>query len=117
MAASNVATLKTTEQEIAREALDLQVRLNELQVELNEKKEELRSLANGTKKEIVVEGVGKINISAPFGGSEKPILVFDEERLNKIPELRAKLIDKGVAKEDVKKVPASAAKVTIKPNV
>jgi microsomal dipeptidase-like Zn-dependent dipeptidase len=110
-------TLEATEQDVARAALDLQARMNELKGELGSKKEELRKLANGTKKEIVVEGIGKVNISAPFEGSEKPILVFDEERLNKIPELRQKLIDKGVAKEDVKKVPATAAKVTIKPNV
>jgi hypothetical protein len=110
-------TLEATEQDVARAALDLQARMNELKGELDSKKEELRKLANGTKKEIVVEGIGKVNISAPFEGSEKPILVFDEERLNKIPELRQKLIDKGVAKEDVKKVPATAAKVTIKPNV
>lgn len=110
-------TIEATEQEVARAALDLQARMNELKTELDARKEELRGLANGKKKEIVVEGIGKINVSAPFEGSETPILVFDEERLNQIPELRAKLIDKGVAKEDVKKVPATAAKVTIKPNV
>lgn len=110
-------TLEATEQEVARAALDLQARMNELKADLDARKQELRNLANGQKKEIVVEGLGKVNISAPFEGSETPILVFDEERLNKIPELRAKLIDKGVAKEDVKKVPATAAKVTIKPNV
>jgi len=111
------SSLEATEQEVARSTLDIQARMNGLKTELEAKKLELRELANGQKKEIIVDGVGKINISAPFGGSEKAILVFDEERLNQSPELRKKLIEKGVAKEDVKKVPASAAKVTIKPNV
>ena len=111
------ATIEATEQEIARAALTLQAQINQFTEQLKTRKEELRNLANGQKKEIVVEGVGKVNISAPFAGSETPILVFDEERLNQSPDLRKKLIEKGVAKEDIKKVPASAAKVTIKPNV
>ena len=111
------ATIEATEQEIARSALTLQAEINQATEQLKTRKEELRDLANGQKKEILVEGVGKINISAPFAGSETPVLIFDEERLNKSPEHRQKLIEKGVAKESVKKVPASAAKVTIKPNV
>lgn len=114
---TGTSTITDTEQGIARAALDLQSRMTELKNELNSRKEELRGLANGQKKEIVVEGVGKINISAPFAGSETPILVFNEEKLTDLPDLRQKLIQKGVAKEDVKKVPATAAKVTIKPNV
>ena len=106
-----------TEQKLAQKALDVQTHINILNVEMKNSKEELRELANGQKKEIIVEGVGKINISAPFAGKETPILVFNEEKLNESPELRAKLIQKGVATEDVKKVPATAAKVTIKPNV
>ena len=87
------ASLEATEQEVARSALDIQAQINGLTAELKSKKVELRELANGQKKEIVVEGVGKINVSAPFGGSEKAILVFDEERLNQSPELRKKLIE------------------------
>jgi hypothetical protein len=113
----SAGTIETTEQEIAKAALDLHSRMDELKKELDARKQELRGLANGQKKEIVVEGVGKINISAPFEGKETPVLVFDEERLKGSPDLRAKLIEKGVAREDVKKVPATAAKVTIKPNV
>ena len=110
-------TIEMTEQEIAHSAITLQAQINQLTKQLDVRKKELRDFANGQKREIVVEGVGKINISAPFGGSETPILVFDEERLNQSPDLRKKLIEKGVAREDVKKVSASAAKVTIKPNV
>jgi len=110
-------TMVTAEIELATSTLEIQARINELTDELKGKKNELRDLANGLKKEIVVEGVGKINVSAPFEGSEKPILIFNEERLVGSPELRQKLIEKGVAEESVKKVPASVAKVTIKPNV
>ena len=108
---------KETEQEIASSAISLQDQINKFTVQLDVRKEELRKLANDHKKESVVEGAGKVNISAPSAGSETKILIFDEERLNKSPELRQKLIEKGVAKESVKKVSASAAKVTIKPNV
>lgn len=114
---ASLTEARTAEQELARLAIDIQFRMNGLKTELDAKKIELREIANGRKKEIIVEGVGKINVSAPSEGSETPILVFDEERLNTIPALRAKLIEKGVAKEDVKKVSASVAKVTIKPNV
>lgn len=112
-----MSAVTSSEQEVARAAIELQVRLNEIQEELNSKKEELRVIANGKKKEIIVTGLGKVNISAPFEGKETQVLVFDEARLNEIPELRHKLIEKGVAREEIKKVPATAAKVTIKPNV
>ena len=104
-------------QDLAKEALDLQVKVNELAKALDEKKEELREFANGKKMNITVEGVGKIDITEPREGSETPILIFDEERLAVLPELRQKLIDKGVAKEDVRKVAPARASVRIKPNV
>lgn len=107
----------TAEQNVARSAIELQIQLDNIQKKLNEQKEELRSMANGHKKEIIVEGVGKVNISTPFGGKESKILIFNEEKLDKFPELKSKLIEKGVAKEELKKTPASVAKVTIKPNV
>lgn len=115
-------TTTMTEQELIQraigiKAIDIQAEMNALKSKLDSVKSELREFANGSKKEIQVEGYGKINISSPFGGSEKPILVFDEERLNQSPDLRKKLIEKGIAKEDVKKVAATKAKVTIKPNV
>jgi len=109
--------ITVTEQELAQRAIGIQADMNALKAQLDSMKSELRIFANGSKKEIQVEGYGKINVSAPFGGSETPILVFDEERLNQSPDLRKKLIEKGIAKEDVKKVAASKAKVTIKPNV
>lgn len=111
------AKLETAEQELATNAIEAQRQINQLTAVLNDLKEELRHIANGYKKDITVDGVGKINISAPFGGKETPVLVIDEERLNQSPDLRSKLIDKGIAKQEIKKVAASVAKVTIKPNV
>jgi hypothetical protein len=112
-----LAKQKVLEQELACLALSTQAEMNALKIKLDAVKAELRTFANGSKKEIQVEGHGKINVSAPFGGSETPILVFDEERLNQSPDLRKKLIEKGIAKEDIKKVAATKAKVTIKPNI
>ena len=102
---------------LATKAITMQAEMNRLKEQLDAVKVELREIANGSKKEITVQESGKINISAPFAGSEKSILVFDEERLNQSPDIRKKLIEKGIAKADIKKVAASKAKVTIKPNV
>ena len=104
-------------QDLAKAALDLQVKSVELAAELDAKKEELRDLANGKKMHIVVEGLGKVDITEPRDGSEKVVMIFDEERLKGMPELRAKLIEKGVAKEDVKKTAPARASVRLKPNV
>lgn len=113
----SILSTEKIEHGIARDAILLQVEFNKIQMRLDSYKQRLRDLANGNSKEIVVEGVGKINISVPFAGKTTPVLIFDEEKLNKVPELRAKLINHGVAKESIKTVPASQAKVTIKPNV
>lgn len=102
---------------IATQALNLQAQINELTSKLNDKKDELRDIANDNKMEIVVDGIGKVNVSTPRAGGERIVLTFDEKRLAQIPELKSKLIEKGVAKEEVKKIPAAKASVTIKPNV
>jgi len=104
-------------QDLAKEALELQIQSQELADKLDAKKEELRDLANGKKMNITVEGLGKIDVTEPRQGSEKVVLTFDEERLKTVPELRQKLLDKGVAKEEVKKTPPARASVRIKPNV
>ena len=103
--------------QVATEALELQRQVDKLLGELEAKKDELREIANGNKLEIVIEGLGKINVSTPREGSEKVILTVNEERLSKSPELKAKLIEAGVAKEELKKVAPARASVTIKPNV
>lgn len=131
-------------QDLAKEALQLQSQMDELTKELNEKKDELRSLANGKKLNIVVEGIGKVDITEPRAGSDKVTFSFDEDKLGKVPELRKKLVDVGIAKEvlvindeklakaatlkvkllekgvmteETKKVSAAKASVRIKPNV
>ena len=136
----SVATV--AQQELAREALELQAKFNEASEQLEAKKEELRVLANGRILNIVVEGTGKVDITAPRAGSEKAVLSFNEDRvtdvlrkklvesgvakevlvindkkLAKIPDLQQKLVEKGVLEEEIKKVSAAKASVRIKPNV
>lgn len=103
------------ELKIATEALAIQKQLNQLNDQLSKIKETLRELAQGKTKEIVVDGVGRVNISIPFAGSETDILVLDERKLIDDPELRQRLVEEGIAKQDVKRVPSCVAKVTIKP--
>lgn len=102
---------------VATQALELQKQIDHLSKQLEEKKEELRDIANGNKMELVIEGLGKVNVSTPREGSEKVILTVNEERLKKSPELKAKLIEVGIAKEEIKKTAPARASVTIKPNV
>lgn len=102
---------------IAARALELQKRVNVLVTELDSVKDELRGLANGNKLKIVVEGSGVVEVSSPREGSEKIVLTFDEEKLKQIPDLKSKLLEKGVVKETISKVSAAKASVSIKPNV
>lgn len=112
-----MATVANGVQELARHALELQAEILRLQSQLNEDKDGLRAAANGNKLELTIEGVGEVRVSKPREGSEKIVLTLDEDRLNQVPELRGKLLETGVAKEEVKKTPAAKASVTIKPNV
>jgi hypothetical protein len=130
--------------EIATEALKLQIQLNIITIELETQKDILRELANSKTMRIVVEDLGKIDVTVPRVGSQKVELNINEEKLQKIPELREKLIEKGIAKqvlvvdeakliaapdlkqklidkglvqEQVKMVSAAKASVRIQPNV
>ena len=105
------------DQELAEAALRLQIKVDEAQAELDEKKEELRKLANGGKLRIVVEGLGKVDITEPRKGSEKIVLTIDEEKIAKVERLKDLLIKKGVAKEEVKQTSPAKASVKITPNV
>ncbi len=107
----------STREDHAHRALELFIQISELQTRLETEKDALRDAANGNKLEIVVSGLGKVNVTSPRSGSEATVLMFDEERLNQNPALRAKLIEKGIAKEEIKKVPPAKASVTVKPNV
>jgi len=129
---------------IATEALDLQIELNSITKTLDEKKERLRELANGQTLQVVVENLGKVNITAPRVGTQKVELNINEDKVQKIPELRDKLIEKGIAKqvlivdkdkllavselkekliskgfvqEQIKMISAAKASVRIQPNV
>ena len=77
----------------------------------------MRDLAAGDKLEIEVQGKGVVRVTKPRSGSEKMVLTFNKEVLEKSPELKKKLIDKGVAKEELKRTPPAVASVSIKPNV
>lgn len=112
-----MSTTTDSREIVATQALELQKQIDGLTKQLNEKKEELRDIANGNKLEVTIEGLGKINVSTPRSGSEKVVLTFDEKRLAAIPELKSKLIEKGIAKEEIRKTPDAKASVTIKPNV
>jgi hypothetical protein len=101
----------------AKIALELFIQIQGLQQRLEAEKDAIRDLANGNKLEIVVAGLGKVNVTAPRAGSETTVLVFDEERLAENPTLRVKLLEKGIAKEEVKKTSPAKASVTVKPNV
>lgn len=112
-----MTTSTMTKDELARTALDLYIKIAKFEKELDGYKDELRSLANGNKLDIEISGLGSIIVGSPRVGSESIVLVFDESKLDKASELRAKLIAKGIAKEEVKKVSPAKASVTIKPNV
>jgi len=103
--------------ELARRAIVLQAQIDTLSEELASVKGKLRLAALGRTKEILVEGVGKVHISAPFAGSEKTILVLNDERINTDPDLRQRLLDDEVIMHQIKKVSASVARVTIKTNI
>ncbi len=110
------AALKSPEK-IAERAIDLSVKIAELTKDLEKYKEQLREFANGNTLELVVDGKGKVNVTRPRSGSESVVLEFNKDKLEKFPELRAKLLEKGVCEEKVKKVSPAAASVNIKANV
>jgi len=131
-------------QEIATSALNLQIQLDTITAELEEQKEVLRQLADNKVLRIVVENLGKIDITAPRVGTQKIELEINEDKLQKVPalrqaliakgvakevlavdkdkliaapELKQKLIDKGIITEQTKMVSAAKASVRIQPNV
>jgi len=112
-----VTTITDVNSELAESALNIQNQINKLNKELDAKKEELRTIANGNKMEIIVPEIGKVTVSSPRDGSERTVMVFNEERLKESPVLRKKLLDKNIIKEEIKKVSPAKASVSIKPNV
>lgn len=111
------ATLTDTIKGVATEALDLKVQIDALNKELDARKEQLRQFANKDLLEITVDGKGKVRVSKPRDGSEEQVLVVNEAKLNSVPELKTKLLEKGVIQKTTKKVAAAKASVTVEPNV
>jgi hypothetical protein len=110
----------TTEEQIrqiAADTLDVKSKMDVLNRELDAKKELLRQFANGDNFEIVVEGKGKIRVSKPREAKEEEILVVNETKLNEVPDLKDKLIQKGVIKKEIKKSSAAKASVIVEANV
>lgn len=87
--------------QVAREALELRIEADQINEKLEEKKEELRNLADGGKMQVEISGLGTVSVLPPRVGTQKIELNINEDKLAKIPELRQKLIDLGIAKETV----------------
>lgn len=104
---------------IATEALEIQKRIIALTADLDAKKAQLRNIANGEALKITIPNVGTVSVSRPRVAGEKTgtKIKLDEDRLNLVPELKKKLLDKGVIVEEDIISTAAAASVTIKPNV
>lgn len=108
-----------TVNEIVTKLLDLQQRYDIISGEIEQQKKEIRNIANGEKMEISIPGSGSVTVSKPRkGGVVTGVsLSIDEERLNSVPDLRHKLLEKGILKETEKISAPAAASVTIKLNV
>jgi hypothetical protein len=102
---------------VAKVALEIYAEIEGLKKRLDGKKDQLRKLANGDKMSLMVEGLGKVSVTKPRTGSEKKILMIDEERLKQSGGLRAKLIEKGVLREDVRVTSPADASVRLQLNV
>lgn len=88
-------------EQVAKEALELRIEADRINRRLEWKKEELRKFADGDKLQVEISGLGVINVTQPRIGTQKIELNINEDKLAKIPELRQKLIDLGIAKETV----------------
>lgn len=101
-------------EELARELILTKAQIDPLLADFEVQKERLRIYAQGTSMEIKVADLGVVSVSPPRPASEKTIMVLDEEKLMKIPELRAKLKEHEILKEEIKKTSAAKAAVSIK---
>ena len=104
-------------QELALDALNAYMKFVKIEDELDSKKQKLRELANGESLRIEVDNVGSVLVMTPKLRSTKKVLSINEEKLAKVPELRAMLISKGVITEETKVIPSAKAAVKISPMV
>lgn len=109
--------LEEIETTTAAKAIELYQEIADKTKELERVKEELRILANEKTITISVEGKGKVIVTEPRAESQKTVLVFNEEKLVSAPEIKAKLLEKGILIEETKITPAAKASVRITPNI
>lgn len=83
---------------VATEALHLQIQLTKITADLETSKEKLREIADNKTLHLVVENLGKIDVTIPRIGGQKTTISINEKKTIP-PELRKKLIETGVAKE------------------
>lgn len=83
---------------VATEALHLQIQLTKITADLEVSKEKLREIADNKTLHLIVENLGKIDVTIPRIGGQKTTISINEKKTIP-PELRKKLIETGVAKE------------------
>ena len=83
---------------VATEALHLQIQLTKITADLEISKEKLREIADNKTLHLIVENLGKIDVTIPRIGGQKTTISINEKKTIP-PELRKKLIETGVAKE------------------
>jgi len=102
---------------LAKEMIELQIKIDELKKPLDDKKDIFRTLAEGQTLDIAVEGYGKVAISKPREESTKTIIEIVPDKVDKHPELRALMLAKGIIREVNQRTPAAKASITIKSNI
>jgi len=117
MTTSAMSKFSAQREKTATLAIQTQRAINEQMKDLDALKETLRGFANGEKDEIVIEGEGKVLVSAPREGSEIETVEFMKDEAAKYPDLFKTLVKKGILVVGKKNVGAAKASVTIKPNV
>lgn len=105
------------EREVCSQILDLQGEIDALTDELNELKVQVRAWAGGETWTCDVPGKGSILVSKPRETPEYVATKLNEEKLNEFPDLRKKLLEKGLITETVVKATVSKASVGVKRNV
>lgn len=103
---------------VASDAIRLQREIAELEAKLDVRKEQLRHYAAGETKNIVLNGVGKIDITKPVEAKVTTVLEANYDTFKTlVPEMQALFLNSGVVAVKDKKSSARAASVKITPNV
>lgn len=105
------------ERAICSQMLDIQGEIDALAKELDELKTQVRDLAGGDTWTCDVPGKGSVLVSKPRESEDKIVTTLNEDKLNEFPDLRKKLLDKGMITEKTVKGSVSKAAVAVKRNV